>query len=92
MLEPSLVPVGNAVPVFDFLSVQLLGYQYIRCRGKSEECISVIYTAYMESGKKLLGYDREIAYFSKTVAKERNTAQRFLCPLCRICDVSVMDR
>ena len=92
MLEPSLVPVGNAVPVFDFLSVQLLGYQCIRCRGKSEECISVIYTVYMESGKKLLGYAREIAYFSKTVAKERNTAQRFLYPLCRNCDVSVMDR
>ena len=54
--------------------------------------LSVIYTVYMESGKKLLGYDREIAYFSKTVAKERNTAQRFLCPLCRICDVSVMNR
>ena len=54
--------------------------------------ISVIYTVHMESGKKLLGYDRETAYFSKTVAKERNTAQRFLCPLCRICDVSVMDR
>jgi hypothetical protein len=46
----------------------------------------------MESGKKLLGYAREIAYFSKTVAKERNTAQRFLYPLCRNCDVSVMDR
>ena len=39
--------------------------------------ISVIYTVHMESGKKLLGYTREIAYFSKTVAKERNTAQRF---------------
>ena len=26
MLEPPLVPTGNAVPVFDFLSVQLLGY------------------------------------------------------------------
>jgi len=31
----------------------------------------------MESGKKLLGHDRETAYFSKTVAKERNTTQRF---------------
>ena len=68
------------------------GYAFIRCRDKSEECISVIYAVYMESGKKLLGYDREIAYFSKTAAKERNTAQRFLCPLCRICDVSVMER
>lgn len=54
--------------------------------------ISVIYTVHMESGKKMLGYDRETAYLSKAVAKERNTAQRFLCPLCRICDVSVMDR
>ena len=26
MLEPPLIPAGNAVPVFDFLSVQLLGY------------------------------------------------------------------
>ena len=26
MLEPPLVPTGNAVPVFDFISVQLLGY------------------------------------------------------------------
>lgn len=32
----------------------------------------------MESGKKMLVYDREIACFSKTVAKKRNTAQRFL--------------
>ena len=39
-----------------------------------------------------LAYAREIAYFSKTVAEERNTAQRFLCPLCRNCDVSVMVR
>jgi hypothetical protein len=46
----------------------------------------------MESGKKFWGYDREIAYFPKTVAKEINTAQRFLCPLCRICDVSMMVR
>lgn len=29
MLEPPLVPTGNAVPVFDFLSVQLLGYPEI---------------------------------------------------------------
>ena len=33
--------------------------------------ISVIYAVYMESGKKLLGYDREAAYFSKTVAREK---------------------
>ena len=46
----------------------------------------------MESGKKMLGYAREITYFSKTVAKKRNTAQRFLCLLCRNCDVYVMDR
>ena len=26
VFEPPLVPIGNAVPVFDFLSVQLLGY------------------------------------------------------------------
>ncbi len=49
-----------------------------RCRGKNKKCISVIYTVYMESGKKMLVYDREIACFSKTVAKKRNTAQRFL--------------
>ena len=59
---------------------------------KMKKCISVIYTVYMESGKKMLGYAREIAYFSKTVAKKRNTAQRFLCLLCRNCDVYVMDR
>ena len=84
----------GASPCFhNYLAVfGICWYQCIRCRGKSEECISVIYTVYMESGKKLLGYDREIACFSKTVVKERNTAQRFLCPLCRNCDVSVMDR
>lgn len=26
-----------------------------RCRGKNEKCISVIYTVYMESGKKNVG-------------------------------------
>ena len=84
----------GASPCFqNYLAVfGICWYPCVRCRGKSEECISVIYTVYMEAGKKLLGYDREIAYFSKTVVKERNTAQRFLCPLCRNCDVSVMDR
>ena len=84
----------GASPCFhNYLAVfGICWYPCVRCRAKSEECISVIYTVYMESGKKLLGYAREIACFSKTVVKERNTAQRFLCPLCRICDVSVMDR
>jgi len=41
--------------------------------------------------KKLSGYDWEIAYFSKTVTKKRNTAQRILCPLCRICYIFMMD-
>lgn len=62
---------------------------------KMKKCISVIYTdihSIYGIRQKMLGYAREIAYFSKTVAKERNTAQRFLCLLCRNCDVSVMDR
>ena len=62
---------------------------------KMKKCISVIYTdihSIHGIRQKMLGYAREIAYFSKTVDKKRNTAQRFLCLLCRICDVSVMDR
>lgn len=62
---------------------------------KMKKCISVIYTdihSIHGIRQKMLGYAREIAYFSKTVAKKRNTAQRFLCLLCRNCDVYVMDR
>ena len=61
-------------------------YPCVRCRGKSEECISVIYTVYMESGKKILGYAREIAYFSKTVLRKEIRHSGFYA----LCAVIVM--
>ena len=56
------------------------------CRGKNEKYISVIYTVYMESGKKILGYAREIAYFSKTVLRKEIRHSGFYA----LCAVFVM--